>query len=906
MKNAIYFTLALCFTLHRALFAQTAGTLDVSFSDNGKQKTAFGAKDEIRATALAANGNIVSVGYSGNDIAVTMHTQGGSLVTSFSGDGKQITTLPNSNEAQANGVAIQADGKIVVVGSFRSTLDNHFKDFFILRYLSDGNLDASFSGDGIVQFDSHINDYYYAVAIQPDGKIVAVGTQNSQFVVRRYLSSGALDATFGNAGTVFGVFQGEAKSLALQPDGKIVVVGTSLEFMADRDFGVLRLNINGTLDTTFDTDGKVLTDVGTNTEDNGTGVALQDDGKIIVAGYTWNGSNYDIALVRYNPNGSLDTGFSGNGKLRTGIGSGDDVANAAEVQADGKIVVAGTTRTAAYTYEILHLDGTREIISVPANDDMVVVRYSSSGNLDATFSGDGKNIISFEEGKNDQGNAMFLQLDGKIVVAGITDNDFALARLHGIYGFNTLANRIYTTIGTSFEIANAIALDADRKIVVAGYSYDGAKNVFAITRYHPSGHVDSTFSGDGKQTVSVGLNTATAYAVVIQPADGKILLAGSASNGTNSDFAVIRLLPNGSLDNTFGTGGKVLIPIKDSDFCVAMKMQSDGKIVLAGNSHIDGGASFISAVRLNSNGSLDTGFDADGKVAIDASAEAKETKSLAIHTDKLFIGGKTVGTGGFFALKLNANGSLDTSFDSDGIVTTSFAGLFGAGDDIAVQADGKVLLGGMLDSRITILRYNVNGSLDNTFSNNGRATINFNPFASAISILVQTDGKILVGGNASNDMGLARLKTNGGLDNTFGIDGTYIVPKIGYQETFSGMAVNPFGKIYMAGNHYNGTDNDFYLGVFVQCKVPELNLTHDPHDVNTVLTSPYEAQGIKASNWILGSGKAEYRSKTSVVLQPGFKVEKNAVFTAEINRNFCSYTLDSDAVIVLVTHEAVR
>ncbi|HQH86392.1 MAG TPA: tandem-95 repeat protein, partial [Anaerolineaceae bacterium] len=198
-------------------------------------------------------------------------------------------------------------------------------------------------------------------------------------------------------------------------------------------------------------------------------VAVQADGKIVAAGYTENGSTYDFALARYNSDGSLDTTFSGDGLLTTDFGSDSDYACAVALQADGKIVAAGSADNGS-------------------NTDFALARYNPDGSLDITFSGDGK-----------------------------LTNDF----------------------GSGYDHAQAVAVQADGKIVAAGYASNGSNDDFALARYNPDGSLDTTFSGDGLLTTAFGSGNDGADAVAVQ-ADGKIVAAGSAYNGSNLDFALAR------------------------------------------------------------------------------------------------------------------------------------------------------------------------------------------------------------------------------------------------------------------------------------------------------------------------------------------------------------------------------
>jgi len=216
-----------------------------------------------------------------------------------------------------------------------------------------GSLDTSFSTDGkVTTAFGTSNDVATSVAIQSDGKIVAAGYSyngaNYDFALVRYNMDGSLDSTFGTGGkvtTAFGTGDDGAKSVAIQSDGKIVAAGYS-DNGANYDFALVRYNTDGSLDSTFGTGGKVTTAVGTGT-DNAKSVAIQSDGKIVAAGYSYNGANFDFALVRYNTDGSLDSTFGTGGKVTTAFGTSNDEAYSVAIQSDGKIVAAGSSNNGA-------------------------------------------------------------------------------------------------------------------------------------------------------------------------------------------------------------------------------------------------------------------------------------------------------------------------------------------------------------------------------------------------------------------------------------------------------------------------------------------------------------------------------------------------------------------------------
>ncbi len=382
-----------------------------------------------------------------------------------------------------------------------------------------------------------------------------------------------------------------------------------------------QIHYPGTLDTGFDTGGKVTTPIGSG-EDYAFAMAIDSAGKIVVAGLSHNGSDRDFALARYNYNGTLDATFDSDGKVTTPIGSGDDVAYAMAIDSGGKIVVAGYSNNGS-------------------NDDFALARYNSDGTLDATFDSDGKVTTPIGSG-NDGAHAMAIDSAGKIVVAGYSYNgsnfDFALARYNvdGTLdtGFDT-DGKVTTPIGSGNDVAYAIAIDSGGKIVVAGYS-TGSNNDFALARYNSDGSLDTGFDTDGKVTTPIGSSDDYARAIAID-SGGKIVVAGY-STGSNNDFALARYNVDGTLDTTFDTDGKVTTPIgSGNDGADAMAIDSNGKIVVAGQSNGD-----FALARYNSaDGTLDTGFGTGGKVTtpIDSSYDYATDMAIIDSAGKIVVAG---------------------------------------------------------------------------------------------------------------------------------------------------------------------------------------------------------------------------------------------------------------------------
>ncbi|BAY76081.1 FG-GAP repeat-containing protein [Nostoc linckia NIES-25] len=399
-------------------------------------------------------------------------------------------------------------------------------------------LDTTFNTTGKVTTNFNAsNDGSYSVAVQDDGKILVAGYSNNgtddDFAIARYNSDGTLDTTFNTTGKVTTDFNADkdgSYSIAVQDDGKILVAGYSNNG-TDDDFAIARYNSDGSLDTTFNTTGKVTTDFNASKE-GGNSIAIQDDGKILVAGYSNNGTDDDFAIVRYNSDGSLDTTFNTTGIVTTDFNGNDEAGNSITVQSDGKILVAGYSN-----------NGT--------NNDFAIARYNSDGSLDTTFNSTGKVTTDFNS-SDEGGYSITVQDDGKILVVGTSNNgsnnDFAIARYNSDGSLDTTFNttgKVTTDFNGNDEAGNSITVQDDGKVLVAGYSNNGSNDDFAIARYNSDGTLDTTFNTTGKFTSDFNGNDEGGNSIIVQD-DDKILVAGVSNNGTDYDFAIARYSVNQS------------------------------------------------------------------------------------------------------------------------------------------------------------------------------------------------------------------------------------------------------------------------------------------------------------------------------------------------------------------------
>jgi uncharacterized delta-60 repeat protein len=425
------------------------------------------------------------------------------------------------------------------------------KDYFMIGLLAfsfapmpvlahDGDLDRAFGIGGRVRYEDFSRSSLSAgaSAIQSDGKIIVAGsigvtTASADFVLTRFKPDGSLDTAFGIAGTVTTDFgqRDSATAIAIQPDGKILAAGVATN--STQDVALARYNSDGSLDLTFGVGGKVTSDFSGLHESAGA-LAIQSDGKIVTAGLvTQGGINSDFELVRFNPNGSLDITFGIDGKVTTDFLGRSDAARALAIQSDGRIVAAGMM--------VVPPSGTP--YSGLLSGRGALVRYHKDGSLDTTF-GTGGKVITEILGTSEV-NAISIQSDGKIIAAGRSVS------------------------------VNAIFLPGPTGID------------FGLVRYNEDGSLDTTFGAQGRVITDLNSPNDVIYAVSLQP-DGKIIAAGESAadllDWSTPWFGLTRYNRDGSLDTTFGIGGKVRMDLPAGQFAHARSVgiQPDGKIVVAG------------------------------------------------------------------------------------------------------------------------------------------------------------------------------------------------------------------------------------------------------------------------------------------------------------------------------------
>lgn len=722
-----------------AAFGQP-GTPDLTFNtaDPGFGQ-GDGASATVRTLVVQPDGKVLA----GGDF-VTYNGIARNRIMRLNTDGTMDATFTVGSGANAPvyAIALQPDGKVLIAGDF--TAYNGTTRNRVARLNSDGTLDATFNPGTGASFLAQ------ALAVQADGKTIVAGAfagfasnPNYRRIVRLN-ADGTVDNTF-NMGTGF---DSGVSALLLQPDGKIVVTGSFTTYNNASYKGMMRLNTDGTPDATFNS--------GSGPSSSPVCMLLQPDGKFVLGGIfsRYNGTLVN-RMVRVNANGTIDNSFS--------VGTGpDNTINALALQPDGKFVVVG------------------DFTSINGGARNRIARLQADGSLDNSLVGAGLNGSAVAVAR-EAGGALLV--GGDFSASGTTFRNRLLrlqadGSLDAAYGPVTGAN------------ANvwAMAVQPDDKILVGGEFISlNNTSLYRIARLNDDGSIDNSFN------VGTGAN-GTVRSIKVLP-NGKLLVGGvfTTYNGTTVNY-LVRLNADGSIDNSFSTGAGF------NGSVVTIAVQPDGKILVGGAFTAFNGSTRNRIVRLNADGSLDASFDAGTGYNADVLA-------LVLQPDgKVLVAGffsSYNGTSVTQAMRLNANGSIDFSFT---------ASIQGASNvyALALQADGKVLAGGsFLSSNGTLLsltrRFNPDGSLDNTYSESPalRGTV--------VTLALQPDGKVLLGGDflpVGAPGHLLRLNANGSLDNSFAA-GT------GANNTVQVLTLQPDGKVLAGGlfTAYNGTGRNRIMRV---------------------------------------------------------------------------------------------
>lgn len=834
------------------------GDLDVDFGTGGKVTTDFlssGWESTKGLVAMQADGKLVVVGDGVYGFVVARYNPDGSLDSSFGRGG--WVSYENSFEEHfftPVDVALDSNGTILLLGEgILPGID--YTTWLLVRLSADGSLDTTFGDGGWVatQFENHLaGDGPTALALQTGGKWVVVGKRTDlnsgqqETVVTRFHANGSLDTSFGTGGVVIVLYSTSlASDVTVQSDGRIVVVG---QFDA---YGLLRYNQDGSPDQSFGQAGRVVGYANV--------IAIQTDGKILVDGSFFDSFGpgglvlSDFGVVRYNADGSLDTGFGASGMAKAGVSGRDERATGIVVQADGKIVLAGNSDLLSIVGE-----GNGDVVRA---GDFALASFNPDGSLDADF-GDGGVVRTDLGSADDSVGGVVVQAGGRIVLTGQTSRwrsatDFALAGytsgglLDTEFGARGIIITDFTASGQ--ESVSAVTRQPDGKLVVAGTTLGSpglgnSTNNFALARYNPDGSLDTRFGQNGRVITDLAQVRGGRAAGVAVQNDGKIIVVGTGSRGlrpgTYPSIVLVRYQPDGRLDRSFGDGGKVFLDelvlgIKVADV-TGLVIQSDGKIAVAftaltfnSNNNYREEHEFA-VLRFNRDGRLDVDFGYGGLAITDFASDplidgwdnfGSEAAALdvALQSDgKIIVAGKVFNSFGFsydFALaRFNLDGSLDTGFDENGMVITdlwfiTYPSPKDLPSSLAVLPNGKILVAGTTGDDFSLIRYNPDGSRDQGFGESGVA-ITSPPagIASVAAVSIQADSSIIVAGTSGDDLALLRFDSKGSRDTSWGDDGMLSVNLGSNEETVANLLIQPDGAIIVAGTSRSSvTRRDFTL-----------------------------------------------------------------------------------------------
>ncbi|MFK8139156.1 MAG: beta strand repeat-containing protein [Bdellovibrionales bacterium] len=938
-----------------------------------------GGGDYITATASDGSGNLYLGGYTNSslgepnaglgDVFVAKLTSTGALDTSFSKDG--LVQLGNvtigagaSGEDNLRAMSLDGSGNIYLSGETAGSLGEVTAggtDVFVVKLTSSGSLDTSFSTDGIVQFGSvtigvaaAAYDSVSAMKVDASGNVYLAGDTGGALgearaggddaYVIKLDSSGSLDTSFSSDGIVQlgSVTVGAGASnydslnaMNIDASGNIYLAGTTYGSLGETNAGsgdayVVKLNSSGSLDTSFSTDGivqlgNVTVGSGASGNDNVGGIGLSASGEIYIAGTTYgslgetNAGSGDAYVVKLNPSGSLDTSFSTDGIVHLGnatIGagaSGSDEVWAINLDASGNLYLAG------------HTGGVFGEASGEGGD-AYVVKLTSSGLLDTSFSADGivqLGIVTVGTGSSGDDSMYTMNLDtsGNIYLAGTTTgslgepsaggDDAYVIKLtsSGLLDTSFSADGIVQlgslTIGSDNlgnDTVNAMVLDSSGSIFLAGTTTGsfgemnrGGDDVYVV-KLSPSGSLDTGFSTDGivqlgSATIGVGANGVDTVRAISLDASGNIYLAGDTTgslgetNVGSRDAYVAKLTSAGALDTSFSTDGIVQLGTttvgagaSGNEVLYAMSLDTAGNIYLAGDTRgslgeSNGGGSDVFLVKLTTTGALDTSFSTDGIIQLGSSTigagASSNDNAYAIVLDSsgnIFLGGRTYGSlgeagGGLadaYVVKFTSAGALDTSFSTDGILqfgsVTIGAGSSGhdSVSSMILNASGNLYLAGSTNGYlgevgagsgdIYVVKLTSSGTLDTSFSTDGivhlgNVTIGSgasgNDFVGSINLDASeniylagsTFGSMGEANAGSGDILVVKLSSTGVLDTSFSTDGILQLGNVTIgagasgSDNLSDMSLDASGNIYISGSTFgslggvNSGENDGFFGI---------------------------------------------------------------------------------------------
>ena len=767
------------------------------------------------------------------------------LDPTFGANGMALNQFSTSkSDDSITAAALQTDGNLIITGSYSDSINTYG---FIARILPSGSLDTSFHTFG---FNTH-SIIYEALAVQSDGKILAGGSN----IVVRYNSNGIIDTTFGSLSGISSLnLNGNKiniKTVSILNNGKILISGY-VTVGTNNDFALVKLNSDGTLDNQFDSDGIATLPISSSNELLIT-CGIQTDGKIVLSG-TQNTNNI---ICRFSTTGVLDTSFGVNGIVTSTVG-----IQSLDFQSDGKIITAGIgsgilnakryftdgsldttfniTMTSYLTPpdfkynrpQIKYLNSGKILISGTyrniANAGVFALnQFNLNGTLDTSFSNTGTlypgNGINDSTTRNNS-NILLIKPDGKIITGGNTYNITPPTPLN-LYIKKTELIQISTTgtvesindinIIQSFDWIDKVIEQTSGKTVALISRKIGFTNSSILVRYNQNGTIDNSFGTTGIVDLST-VGDRGEGTVLKKQLDGKILVGSNYGS-------ILRFSIDGVLDTTFGTNssGYVTIPPDYGNYSTYIDdvvVKNNGNIYIAFDNTNSSGLLSMGVKKLNSDGSIVSTYGINGTATTRFdffnSTESEFPTTLILNPDDSIIVAGPLYTGGYYSaptvtglVKFNSFGLIDNSFGTNGKVipiSNNNSTVYEYPYNLLTDSNLNLFLcstnsniGGSI-----IKKYFPNGTIDLSYGTNGIVTDNYNNLS---KIIIQSDNKIIKGGQINSGFGMTRYNTNGTLDSTFGISGV-INTNIYYNSAIRDFIILNSGKLLAAGFSFNGTN----------------------------------------------------------------------------------------------------
>lgn len=778
MSSVLHMWLLLLFAVFPATGNAVPGALDPSFGTGGivrRNVTVVPADDGGRFMLHQSDGKTILEGTCATEegvlrVCLVRYLANGTLDTSFNRTGNLVTSFDGLCSWHL--AAVSLNSKIHGYGQCGGA-------GYLLRFNDDGSPDATFGVNGSLMPPGGMLPV--SIAVQGDKLIVEGACTAGSGVgmcLQRLTAEGQLDASFGAMGSITSPYGG---FLAINAD-KIVTVGSCENRPSPgpgnppvTDICVAVYTGDGSLDTAFNGTGRGIYSITTGSH---TVIGAALDGDRIVVGATCNFSSvywespFVFCAARISASGALDTSFNASGKLTLSAAPNDLRAGAFAM--DGNQIVIGRYCSAGLAL-------------------VCITRFNADGSVDATLNASGTTVLGSAGGPAITLNVNALLIDGTSILLGggcreRGDEDFCVVRLTRSGAPDASfsgTGRVVTPLGIAprDDVLTALARHSDGKVFAAGqcnlHTVEYFNDHFCVAKFNADGTPDTSFKGNGRTFTSIG---GISRPVAVATIGDKAVVAGycTADNEYNYDFCVVRYLANGELDPSFNGSGVVKVDFGGGhDYSKAMAIDGT-RILVTGQCLFAGTAVYrFCALRLNDNGSLDTSFGAGGKVDV-AAWEVSYNDSVFIVNDKIYVPNVCGSAPWLFCiLRLNADGSPDVNFGIGGRMATNIGSQdYGGVSSSALDGQALLLAGKCQTGNIQqscLIRLLLDGTVDAACGNNSHlAAISFDSFSG----IVVASGRATVSGNCSGSGAcVARFGADGLPDLSFGIGG--IVKPIG-------------------------------------------------------------------------------------------------------------------------------